>query len=61
MSIANKYTGGVKMNAEVKEQVKKHLDKLIAKTDEVKSTQELVELSEQIYKISSVLLSKNYI
>lgn len=49
------------MHAEVKEQVKKHLDKLIAKTDEVKSTQELVELSEQIYKISSVLLSKNYI
>lgn len=49
------------MHEEVKEQVKKHLEKLIEKTNEVKSTQELVELSEQIYKISSVLLSKNYI
>lgn len=46
---------------EIKTSLEEHLDLLIEKAKKTKDTQELTMLSEQIYKISSVLLSKNYI
>lgn len=48
------------MNEEIKVLLKEHLALLEEKTKEAKSTQELIGFSEQIFKISSVLLSKNY-
>lgn len=46
---------------EIKTALEEHLELLIEKAKKTKDTQELTMLSEQIYKISSVLLSKNYI
>lgn len=48
------------MDNEIRIKLSEHLDELINKAKEAKSIQELLEISDQIQRVASILLSRNY-